>query len=79
MFTFLATLANRITSTLTPTVKQNNENTQGAVLYRPDGSISLNLKNKDVQERIAKHLEGLERLKIHPQEQTHQKKATLKD
>lgn len=79
MFTFLAALANRVTSTLAPTMKQNDENTQGAVLYRPDGSVSLNLKNKVVQQSITKHLEGLERLKVHSQGRHPNKSATDRD
>lgn len=63
MSVFLANLADRVFSRLTPSLNQS-EQERGALLYHDDGSVSLNLENKDVQRRIAQQLEVLAQFKI---------------
>lgn len=63
MSVFLANLADRVLSKLTPSLNRR-EQERGALLYHEDGSISLNLENKDVQERISQQLEVLSQFKI---------------
>lgn len=63
MSVFLANLADRVFSKLTPALNQR-EQERGALLYHDDGSVSLNLANKDVQKRITQQLEVLAQFKI---------------
>lgn len=63
MSTFLTALANRVTLALGHSDKKNKKK-QGMLIYHSDGSISLNLDNRDVQERISKQLEELKKIKV---------------
>lgn len=64
MSVFLTNLADRVFSRLTPSLKQSPEKERGALLYHADGSVSLNLLNKDVQKRITEQIESLAQFKV---------------
>lgn len=63
MSVFLANLADRVFSKLTPSLNRREQEC-GALLYHENGSVSLNLENKDVQKRITQQLEVLSQFKI---------------
>lgn len=64
MSVFLANLADKMLSKLTSDSKKDFNQEQGALLYHANGSVSLNLSNKEVQKKITKHLEELAQFKI---------------
>lgn len=63
MSTFLIALANRVASVFSHGEEQN-KNKQGKLIFHSDGSISLNLENKDVQQRISQQLKELKKIKV---------------
>lgn len=68
MSVFLANLADKVFSKLTPQLNKDSQNQKehGRLLYHSNGSVSLNLENEDVQQKITQHLKELAHVKIDP-------------
>lgn len=62
---FVVKLADKISSKLFPNSSiRDSERERGAIVYHDNGSISLNLSNKNVQRKIAQQLESLSQIKV---------------
>ena len=67
MFSFLTNLVDRAVQMVSPSIQGKSAIEQGILVYHENGSMTLNLKNQEVQRKIVEQLEELSQINIEKQ------------